>query len=68
MPQSAVEAIAKAVERALQEPELVAAATNIALTLSFMGPEEYGRYLRSADAELARVWRETPWVARERAR
>lgn len=68
MPRSAVEAIARAVERALQEPELVAAATNIALTLSFMGPEEYGRYLRSADAELARVWRETPWVARERAR
>ncbi|HEV7268245.1 MAG TPA: tripartite tricarboxylate transporter substrate binding protein [Falsiroseomonas sp.] len=68
MPRETVEAIASAAERALREPELIAAATNIALTLAYMGPEEYGRYLRAADADLARVWRETPWVARERAR
>lgn len=68
MPRDSVEAIAAAVERALREPELIAAATNIALTLAYMGPEAYGRYLRAADADLARVWRETPWVARERAR
>jgi tripartite-type tricarboxylate transporter receptor subunit TctC len=68
MPREAVETIAIAVQKALREPELAAAATNIALPLAYMGPEEYGRYLREADAELARVWRATPWVARERSR
>jgi tripartite-type tricarboxylate transporter receptor subunit TctC len=68
MPKEQVEAIAGATERALREPELIAAAANIALALVFMGPAEYARYLRTSDAELARVWRETPWVARARAR
>jgi tripartite-type tricarboxylate transporter receptor subunit TctC len=66
MPGDSVQAIATAVERALREPELIAAATHIALTLDYMGPEAYRRYLRAADADLARVWRETPWVARAR--
>jgi tripartite-type tricarboxylate transporter receptor subunit TctC len=68
MPREAVEAIATAVERALRDPELAAAAANIALALAYMGPADYGRYLQEANTELARVWRETPWVARERAR
>jgi tripartite-type tricarboxylate transporter receptor subunit TctC len=63
-----VEAIATAVERALRDPELAAAAANIALALVYMGPAEYGQYLQASNAELARVWRDTPWVARERPR
>ncbi|MFM2149186.1 MAG: hypothetical protein RLZZ187_1492 [Pseudomonadota bacterium] len=68
MPREAVEAIATAVDRALRDPELAAAAANIALALAYMGPADYGRYLQEANTELARVWRETPWVARERPR
>jgi tripartite-type tricarboxylate transporter receptor subunit TctC len=68
MPREAVDNIANAVERALREPELVTTSANIALALAYRGPEEYGRYLRTSDAELARVWREAPWIARERAR
>ena len=67
-PREAVEVIATAVERALRDPELAAAAANIALALAYMGPADYGRYLQESNSELAHVWRETPWVPRERAR
>jgi tripartite-type tricarboxylate transporter receptor subunit TctC len=65
MPREAIQAIAAACETSLRDPELARAAGNIALALHYMGPEEYGRYLQTSNAELARIWRQTPWIARE---
>jgi tripartite-type tricarboxylate transporter receptor subunit TctC len=62
MPQEAVEAIDKAVQQALKDPELIKLTNDIALPLVYMGPKEYGEYLQSSDRELAEAWKETPWI------
>ncbi|WP_108663219.1 tripartite tricarboxylate transporter substrate binding protein [Acuticoccus kandeliae] len=62
MPQEAIDAIASAVEKALQDQELIDKTKEIALPLLYMGPAAYGEYLQRSDAELAEVWASTPWV------
>jgi tripartite-type tricarboxylate transporter receptor subunit TctC len=62
MPQEMVDALAKATELALKDPELIKKANDIALPLEFMGPVEYGNYLRVSDRELADVWKRSPWT------
>lgn len=62
VPQEAIDAIARAVEQALQDEELIQKTTEIALPLVYMGPEEYGEYLLRSDGELAAVWASTPWI------
>jgi tripartite-type tricarboxylate transporter receptor subunit TctC len=61
-PQEAIDAIATATEKALKDPELVRKANEIALPLEFMGPVEYGNYLRTSDRELAETWKRSPWT------
>jgi tripartite-type tricarboxylate transporter receptor subunit TctC len=61
-PQEAIDALARATELALKDPELVKKAADIALPLQFMGPAEYGAYLRASDRELADTWKRSPWI------
>lgn len=61
-PQEAIDAIAAAVEQALQDQELIDKTTEIALPLVYMGPEEYGAYLQESNAALAEVWQRSPWI------
>jgi tripartite-type tricarboxylate transporter receptor subunit TctC len=57
-----IAAIEKAVEQALQDPELIKKAEEIALPLVFMNSKEYGAYLQKSNQELAEAWKATPWV------
>ena len=61
-PKEAIEAIDKAVQQALKDPELIKLTNDIALPLVYMGPEEYGEYLQTNDKELAEVWKTSPWI------
>lgn len=66
MPGEAIEAIDKAVQQALKDPELIKLTNDIALPLVYMGPKEYGEYLQSSDKELAEVWKSSPWIEQKK--
>jgi len=61
-PQEYVDLIAQATEKALNDPELIKKANDIALPLDYMGPAAYAAYLKASDSELAATWKRTPWV------
>jgi tripartite-type tricarboxylate transporter receptor subunit TctC len=61
MPKEAVTAIAAAVEKALKDPELLKKTDDVALPLQYMGPDEYAAYLKASNADLAKLWKESPW-------
>lgn len=65
MPKEAIEAIAKASEQALADPELIKLTNDIALPLVYMGPKEYADYLQTSDKELAEIWKTTPWLTQK---
>ncbi|MCB1739636.1 MAG: tripartite tricarboxylate transporter substrate binding protein [Gammaproteobacteria bacterium] len=61
MPKAAVEMIASAVEKAVNDPEMIQRAKEMGLPLSFAGTAEYAQMLQDYNTSIARIWAETPW-------
>lgn len=62
MAQDQIDALAAAIEQAIQDPEFRQKAEDQALPLRYLGPAEYQELLNEASAEAEQIWNETPWV------
>jgi tripartite-type tricarboxylate transporter receptor subunit TctC len=61
-PPEIVAKVSEAVAKAMVDPEYVAKAEQAGVPLSYMGPEEYGEFLKTTDEGLAEAWKNDPWV------
>ena len=61
-PQEYVDAVAAAIEKAIQDPEFQAKAKEQALPLDYRGPADYKAMLDETAAEAKTIWDENPWV------
>jgi tripartite-type tricarboxylate transporter receptor subunit TctC len=61
-PREHVDALAVAIEKAIQDPEFRQKAEEQALPLSYLGPQEYRQMLEESRTEAEQIWAETPWV------
>lgn len=61
-PQEHVDALAAAIEKAIQDPEFQKKAEEQALPLSYLGPQEYQQMLEETQKEAEQIWAENPWV------
>lgn len=61
-PQEYVDAVAAAIEKAIQDPEFQAKAKEQALPLDYRGPADYKSMLDETAAEAKTIWDENPWV------
>jgi tripartite-type tricarboxylate transporter receptor subunit TctC len=62
VPPEIVAKVSEAVAKAMADPEYVAKAEQAGVPLSYMGPEEYGEFLKTTDEGLAEAWKNDPWV------
>lgn len=62
MSQEHIDALAAAIEQAIQDPEFRQQAEDQALPLRYLGPAEYQELLNQASSEAEQIWNETPWV------
>jgi tripartite-type tricarboxylate transporter receptor subunit TctC len=61
-PQEHVDALAAAIEKAIQDPEFQEKAKEQALPLQYLGPDEYRQMLEETQKEAEQIWAENPWV------
>jgi tripartite-type tricarboxylate transporter receptor subunit TctC len=61
-PKEIVNALAGAIEKAMKDPEFVEGAKKLGLPLVYRGPAEYSKYLHDSNADLADLWKNTPWL------
>ena len=61
-PKEIVTLLSGAMDKVFKDPAFVAQATELGLPIRYMGPDEYGRFLRESNASLAQLWRTNPWV------
>jgi tripartite-type tricarboxylate transporter receptor subunit TctC len=64
-PQEHVDALAAAIEKAIQDPEFRQKAEEQALPLSYLGPQEYQQMLEESQKEAQQIWAENPWVEKQ---
>ena len=62
VPQEYVDALATAIEKAIQDPEFRKKAEEQALPLRYIGPADYQELLNTTKEQAQQVWNETPWV------
>jgi tripartite-type tricarboxylate transporter receptor subunit TctC len=64
-PQENVDALAAAIEKAIQDPEFREKAAQQALPLSYLGPQDYRQMLEDTQKEAEQIWAENPWVQKQ---
>lgn len=64
LPPEVREALVRAVERAVADPEFVAKSTQYYLPLRYLSPTKFEAELRDGDAQLRQVWKESPWTTK----
>ena len=64
VPDEILQAVASAIEQALNDPEFQTVADEQALPLRFLGPDAYAQMLATARENYRTIWEESPWAER----
>jgi tripartite-type tricarboxylate transporter receptor subunit TctC len=57
-----IDALAAAIEQAIEDPEFQKKAEEQALPLQYLAPQEYREMLQQTQTESEQIWAENPWV------
>ena len=62
LPPAVREALVKALERAVNDPQFQAQAASYFAPMRYLAPAQYAAELQAADAQFRQMWKEMPWA------